>query len=353
MLKGILKVFGIIVAILVIALVSYLIFMTVTDYKPEGVISLNVSNNKEQVLEKNDKISIITYNIGYCGLDAEQDFFMDGGTGSRSSSKEKTLENLEGITEFIQNQEVDFILLQEVDIKATRSFNINEYDKLKEKLSKYSSVHCINYKVPWVPLPLSKPHGSVKSGLVTFSKYSITETNRYQYPGEEKWPRQLALLDRCFVESRLPVKDSKELIILNSHLSAYDKGGIIRKQQLDFLKDYISKEYDKGNYVIVGGDWNHVIPGTDSNLFGSEQEWPEWLKEIPDNFLPHGFKWAADKNIPTNRTVDIPYREGENYYSVIDGFLVSPNVDIIKVKGHQLNFQYTDHNPVTLEIMLK
>lgn len=353
MLKKFFKVLSIVLVVLILAVVAYLIFMTVTDYKPKEVISLSVSDNTEEVLEKDTEISAVTYNMGYCGLDAGQDFFMDGGTGSRSVSKEKTLENLQGMTEFIQSQEADFILLQEVDIQATRSYNINEYENLKENLSDYSSIHCINYKVPWVPVPLSKPHGSVKSGLLTFSKYKITETNRYQYPGKEKWPRQLALLDRCFIESRLPVEEGKELVLLNSHLSAYDKGGAIRKQQLDFLKDYITKEYDKGNYVIVGGDWNHAIPGTDSNIFESQQEWPEWLKEIPEDFLPEGFKWAADKNIPTNRTVDIPYRKGENYYSVIDGFLISPNVDIVSVKGHQLNFQYTDHNPVTLEFILK
>ncbi|WP_242986423.1 endonuclease/exonuclease/phosphatase family protein [Vallitalea guaymasensis] len=353
MLRRFLKVLGIIVVLLALVVVIYFVFMTVTDYKPKEVVSLNVENNLDNILPKETKLSALTFNIGYCGLDAGQDFFMDGGTGSRSKSKEKTLENLKGITEFIEGQTVDFILLQEVDIKATRSYNINEYEQLKEKLTDYSSTYCINYKVPWVPVPLAKPHGSVKSGLVTLGKYKIDETNRYGYPGKEKWPRQLALLDRCFIESRLPVEDGKELVLLNSHLSAYDKGGVIRKQQLGFLKEYISKEYEKGNYVVVAGDWNHAIPGTDSNIFESSQEWPEWLKEIPEDFKPEGFKWGADKNVPTNRTVDIPYKKGENYLSVIDGFLVSPNVDIVGVKGHQLDFEYTDHNPVTLEFILK
>ena len=278
---------------------------------------------------------------------------MDGGIGSRSKSKEKTQDNLDNVTRFLTEQNPYFILLQEVDINSTRSYHINEYEHLKQNLSNYSSIYGINYKVPWVPLPITKPHGSVESGVVTLSKYKIDEAVRYQYPGKEKWPRQLALLDRCFIESRMSVEGGKELVLLNSHLSAYDKGGLIRKQQLGFLKDYIEKEYEKGNYVVVGGDWNHLIPGTDPTIFETTQEWPEWLQIIPENFKPEGFKWGADKNVPTNRTNDQAYIKGENYVSVIDGFLVSPNVEIVAVTGHALDFEYSDHNPVTLEFILK
>jgi endonuclease/exonuclease/phosphatase family metal-dependent hydrolase len=353
MLKSFLKVVGIIVALLILIVILYFAFMTITDYKPKEIIALDIENNQEILLPKETKLSALTSNIGYCGLDKEQDFFMDGGRGSRAESKDKTLENLEGITKFIESQKVDFILLQEVDIKATRSHNINEYEAIKNRLTEYSSTFCLNYKVPWVPVPFRKPHGRVKSGLVTLGKYNIHETNRYTYPGKEKWPRRLALLDRCFIESRLPVEGGNELILINSHLSAYDKGGLIRKQQLGFLKEFISKEYEKGNYVLVAGDWNHVIPGTDPNIFESTRSWPEWLKNIPDDFEPEGFKWGADKNVATSRTLEIPYKKGENYRSVIDGFLVSPNIDIVKVKGHPLEFQYTDHNPVTVEFILK
>lgn len=353
MLMKIVNVIGFSVGILLLAIALYFAFMTVTDYRPKDVVTLDIENNLDKQLGKETKISALIYNIGYCGLDAEQDFFMDGGKGSRAESKEIALENLQGITDFIKSQSADFILLQEVDIKATRSFHINEFEQLKQSLDEYSSTYCINYKVPWVPVPLSKPHGMVKSGLVTLGKYKINKTNRYKYPGKEKWPRQLALLDRCFIESRINVEDGKELILINSHLSAYDKGGVIRKQQLDFLKSFIREEYEKGNYIVVGGDWNHFLPGTDPTIFESKMDWPDWLKKIPQEFTPEGFKWAADKNVPTNRTVGSPYVKGENYVSVIDGFLVSPNVEISNVKGHQLEFQYSDHNPVTLEFILK
>ncbi|WP_336296773.1 endonuclease/exonuclease/phosphatase family protein [Clostridium ganghwense] len=342
-----------IIVIFVIILASYLIFMTVTDYKPKDVISLKIENNKQDVIKKNIPLRILTFNIGFCGLDKDQDFFMDGGTGSRSQSKEKTLENLNEITEFLKKEKSSIIFLQEIDVNCTRSFYINEYKYVKDNLKDYSSTFALNYKVPWVPVPIFKPHGKVEAGLATFSQYNIEKSDRYQYPGNEKWPRQLALLDRCFIESRLKVEGGKELILINSHLSAYDKGGTIRKQQLQFLKDYIEKEYKQGNYIIVGGDWNHVIPGTDPNIFKSEQEWPEWLKKIPKDFESEDFKWAVDTLVPSNRSIDIPYKKGINYLSIIDGFLVSSNIEIKNVKGYSLEFKNSDHNPVEVEFELK
>lgn len=353
MIRKILKIIVGISIVLVIIIVAYFVFMTVTDYKPEKIISLNVENNKEYKINKNTPLSIVTYNIGYCGLDKERDFFMDGGTESRSASKEKTIENLKENTEFLKKEKSSFILLQEVDINATRSYHVDEYQYIKNNLKEYASVFALNYKVPWVPVPIKKPHGKVEAGMATFSKYNIEEANRYQYPGEEKWPRQLALLDRCFIESRFKVEGGKELIVINSHLSAYDKGGAIRVQQLEFLKKYIKEKYNEGNYIVIGGDWNHLIPETNPNLFQSQQEWPEWLKKIPEDFKPEGFEWAADALIPTNRTLNIPYKKGVNYLSVIDGFLVSPNVQVNKVKGYSLEFENSDHNPVKMEFMLK
>lgn len=340
------------IAAILAVFVLFVGFIIVTDYKPENKVSLEVKNNKEIVIKKSGIVSIITYNIGYGGMDKYQDFFMDGGKGSRSSSREKTLENIEGVRAFAKLENPDIILFQEVDKKATRSFSVNEVDYLSERLQGYSSAYAINYRVPWVPVPINKPLGAVQSGLLTLSKYKINSATRYQYPGTEPFLKQLFDLDRCYLETRLAVDNGKELIIINTHLSAFDKGGEIRKQQLAILKSHIKKEYSKGNYVIVGGDWNHNLPGTNPSSFVAVQEVPEWLQTIPEDFTPKGFKWGIDSLNPTNRTVDIPYRVGVNYLSIIDGFLVSPNVEITKVEGANCNFEFSDHNPVKLLISL-
>lgn len=330
-----------------------LVILTVTDYRPEGRIRLKVSNNIKTTLKTDVELSIITFNIGYCGLDKNQDFFMDGGTMSRSSGKSQTITNLEKITGFLARHEAEAILLQELDINSTRSFNINELEYMEGVLKGYSSTFGQNYKVPWVPVPLKMPMGAVNSGLVTFCKYFIKTAVRHQYPIGETWPVQLFELDRCFIENRIAVEGGKELILINSHLSAFDKDGRIRKEQLSFLKSFITEEYSKGNYVIVGGDWNHQLPGVDSKNFPASEDWPFWLQKLPSDFTPEGFKWGVDKNIPTNRTVAKAYVKGENFLSAIDGFLVSPNVEIKNLRGYDLGFENSDHNPVSGIFVLK
>lgn len=347
------KIIGIIISILALIFVLFVGIITITDYKPKDVISLNVENNSAIKVKRNIPLSIVTFNIGYCGMDKNIDFFMDGGTGSRSKSKEQTLINLDKITKFIKEQNSSFVFIQEIDWNASRSYHINEYEYMTKRMGKYGSVFGTNYRVLWVPVPVTHPMGYVNGGLAVFSKYKIDTSSRYQYPGDEKWPRQLFELDRCFIETRIPVDNGKELILINSHLSAFDKGGEIRKQQLNFLKKHIEEEYAKGNYIIVGGDWNHVLPGTNPTTFKATEEWPYWLQELPKDFIPQGFSWGVDKSTPTNRTVASAYKKGENFTSIIDGFLVSNNIKIKNITTHQLEFENADHNPVTGIFILK
>lgn len=327
--------------------------MSVTDYKPQEAIKLDINNKQGEPIKRGVPISVMTFNIGYCGLDAGQDFFMDGGTMSRSRSRQQTQTNLESITDFLAKEKADMILLQEVDIKASRSYKINEQNYLLNKLQNYTNTFAINYKVAWVPVPVTHPMGSVYGGIMTFSKYQIDSAIRNQFPGGEAWPRQLVELDRCYIENRLPVEGGKKLILINSHFSAYDKGGKVRKVQLANMKNHILAEYKKGNYVIVGGDWNHELPGSDPKLFKWEGVRPEWCVYLPEDFTPEGFAWAVDKSIPTVRNNDKAYQKDVNFVAIIDGMLVSPNVEIQKVTGYDLNFQNSDHNPVKGIFVLK
>jgi endonuclease/exonuclease/phosphatase family metal-dependent hydrolase len=341
------------IGLLALAVFLYLAFMTVTDFKPKEAINLDIKNNTAEILKKGVPLSVLTFNIGYCGMDADEDFFMDGGNGSRCTSLEQTQTNLKNITSFLSGKMADLMVLQEVDSKSSRSYRVNELDYLQKNLAGYSAIFAVNYQVPWVPVPFTRPMGAVKSGLLTFSRFNVRSAVRYQLPGSEDWPRQLVELDRCFIESRLPLAGGKELVLLNSHLSAFDQGGKIRKLQLAYIKKRLLAEYEKGNYVIAGGDWNHGLPGTDPKLFKATMARPGWYATLPEDFTPSGFAWAVDKTVPTVRSSALAYKEGENFVAVIDGFLVSPNVEIQKVSGHNLAFQNSDHNPVSAVFVLK
>ena len=161
-------------------------------------------------------------------------------------------------------------------------------------------------------------------------------------------------LDRCFAVMRLPVEGGRELVLINSHMSAYDKGGLIRAQQLELLNSVMEEENQAGNYVIVGGDFNHALGEAAAEGFSSKQKFPEWVSILTEEELAEGISIVQAENeleVPTCRGADIPYTKGVNFTTVVDGFLVSDNVKAA-AENIDTDFGYSDHNPVLLRFEL-
>ena len=116
---------------------------------------------------------------------------------------------------------------------------------------------------------------------------------------------------------------------------------------MEFLKDYLTQEYAKGNYVIAGGDWNQVYPGFPKSDIAQYEE-----TSVPNSFPEKGWKWIADLNNRTNRKVDTPFIKGVTYSTSLDFFLVSPNVEALSVEVLVRNFEFSDHEPVKMKIKL-
>ncbi len=341
----------IIVLILIIIIIPFIFLIstaTITDYKPDEVELISQVENTPLI---SDSIfSVLIWNIGYAGLSSEMDFFYDGGKKVRPDD-ETVKKNIQEISVFLKEQkEADFILLQEVDKKSKRSYSHDEVNVIESLLPNYYSDFAYNYKVAFVPLPPTNPMGKVSSGLLSLSKEQPAKVERFSFPGNYSWPKNLFMLDRCFLVARYKLKNQKELVIINTHNSAYDDGSL-RDEQMNYLKSFILAEYQKGNYIVVGGDWNQSPPnfssGFNGYLFDNEN-----FKEIPEDFLPEDWKWCYTNTIPTNRRVKTPFEKEKTLTTVIDFFLLSPNIETLEVRTIDLNFSNSDHNPVLLSFKL-
>ncbi len=332
-----------------LALGFFLLYSTLTDYRPDEKTEAESIEKSNTNIQKSE-LDLMIWNIGYAGLGAEIDFFYDGGTVS-ITPKPLVTKYLNGITSYLsQQKELDFILLQEVDFASKRSHYTQEDELIMKELPEFNSCRATNFKVKYVPKPFTNPLGRTFSGLQTLSPYSSVENTRYQFPGNFSWPVGLFFLDRCFLLQRYPV-NGKELIVINTHNSAYDDGSL-KQQQMDYLKSTLESEYAKGNYVIIGGDWNQTPPRYDNNTFlksNGDQATPQ--TPVKEDYL-QGWKWAADFSVPTNRKLSSPYNQEKTFTTVIDFFLVSPNIEILETKGVDLDFQYSDHQPVHIKIKL-
>ncbi len=185
------------VTIIIILFVLFVAYASISDYKPE-TIELIFESETPDTINVNKGISLMIWNIGYCGLSDDMDFFYDGGKQVRTS-KGNVFENFDFVKSTLKNNDsLDFILLQEVDLHSKRSYYINELDSFTHILQGFYNYFGKNYDVTFVPSPVTNPLGRVKSGLVSFTKYNPKSVKRYSFPGNYSWPVKLFMLDRCF-----------------------------------------------------------------------------------------------------------------------------------------------------------
>ena len=338
-----------IILVPVAVLIFLLIYGTLSDYKPDDEILISESTDASPI--QDSSFNLLIWNVGYCGLGDNMDFFYDGGEGVRSS-QERVEENLKGVIDFVGTLDsVDFLMFQEVDLDSRRSYRTDQLEVLAALYPDYHTSIGKNYEVFFVPLPPNNPYGKVSSGIVTMGRYEASQSVRHSFPGNYSWPMGVFMLDRCFLVNRYPVEGGKELLVINTHNSAYDDGSL-KQEQMAFMHVFLTEEYEKGNYIVVGGDWNQTPfgfkPEFERNIFDTVQ-----LTYIEEGYLPGDWTWLYDPGVPTNRRIDIPYDPAESRTTVIDYYLLSPNLEAISVQGVNLDFRNSDHHPVLAKIKMK
>ena len=351
-LKFILHFMTYLIFIVVILAFAILIYNTITYYKPVRKEKLVVSGAGYFNVPLNQEISLISWNLGYFGLGNTMDFFYDGGIRVRPTPDEFQ-KSLNGILNFLAKLEtIDIFLLQEIDTSSKRSYFVNEVDFINEFLPLYSYVFAKNYDVSFVPFPLREPMGKVVSGMMSLSKVKPFEAFRYPFKSHYTWPKQMFLPRRCFVYTKYRLPEGKYLVVINTHNSAYNDAAKLREEESEMLRTMMLEEYSYGNYVIVGGDWNRNPPGFNKDGFSQNEVGMTMEPALDSSFLPTGWKWIYDPAIPTNRDVSEAYKKGRTRTTIIDYFIVSPNLEVIENKTLRTNFEFSDHQPVYLKVKL-
>ena len=358
---------GVVIGAVVLFAVGFILWLTITEYKPsdyEGMMVMHAvgSDGEESTLPAaplDTEITLMTWNFGYGALGDNADFFMDGGSGVYTADRDRVNENLEGMFGVIAKVMPDIMLVQEIDVDSSRSYGIDETKRLKDLLNGlsetgYQSAFAYNFRVSYVPYPIP-PIGRVYSGIQMLSRYRITSAERVKLPCPFSWPVRVANLKRCLTIQRMPIEGSdKELVVINLHLEAYDSGeGKIEQTKL--LREVFDAEVEKGNYVIAGGDFNQTFSNIDTSNYPIDPD--KWqcgkidVEEFGSNYM-----FVADNRVPTCRSLDTVYAGADKatfQYYVIDGYIVSSNVEVISCETLSYDFVCSDHNPVTMTVKLK
>ena len=104
--------------------------------------------------------------------------------------------------------------------------------------------------------------------------------------------------------------------------------------------------------LVLGGDWNQCPPHFRFDSFAPDPSGRYQQGNIPPDFFPENWVFAYDPTVSSNRKCRDPYEKGKTFETLIDFFLVSPNVQVLKVKGVQQDYQFSDHQPVRMQVAL-
>ena len=356
--KKVLKTIGVLLGFIVVIVLGYIIYLYASYHRIEDNKSLSVESHTEtkQTLTTGKQYSAITYNIGFGAYTPDFSFFMDGGKSSWAKSKDCVLDTVQGAGDLAASLNPDFAMIEEIDLDSTRSYHVNEYDILRNCFPNDYYVFAQNYDSAFLFYPFTQPHGSSKSGIGLFSKYPVTSALRRSLPISTSFSKFLDL-DRCYSISRVPVDNGKELVIFALHMSAYGNSDAIREGQIAMLSADMQKEYEVGNYVLCGGDFNHDLKASD----GDEEEHESWAYPFPREALPEHFSFCIDalseeeRNAMWNsaRNADMAYVPDVTYTVTLDGFIVSDNIECLTYENVDTGYSYSDHDPVYMEFKLK
>ena len=356
----ILRIFCGAAGILVLLLVVYIGYLFASYHRIKDNLELEVEKpadrKVEGALEVGKEYSALTYNIGFGAYTPDFSFFMDGGKSSWAKSKESVLETVSGAGELAASYDPDFALIQEVDLNSTRSYHVNEYELLKESFPEYDSVFAQNYDSAFLFYPFTQPHGRSQSGLALFSRYPVTSALRRSFPISTSFTKFFDL-DRCYSISRVPVENGKELVIFELHMSAYGNSDAIREGQINMLCNDMKAEYEAGNYVLCGGDFNHDLKASEDD--STEHE--SWAYPFPREDLPEHFTFCLDLLSEKEkddlwdsaRNADMEYVPGVTYTVTLDGFIISDNLECLSYENINTGYSWSDHDPVYLKFKLK
>ena len=250
------------------------------------------------------------------------------------------------IGETLESLDADLVLLQEIAAASFMTRGVDVKAGVLRALSRYRVAFWEDFSTTMVPPPFN-----LSNGLMSLAGVAGAECTVRPLPLEPGF--RLGILKKQYgaLVTRIPVEDGREWVIINIHLAAFDDGGKVRLRQVSALLELAQAAYRSGAHVVIGGDWNLRLIDT-AFPHGTEERHLWWIHDFPHETIPEGWTFGLDPSVPSVRTLHRPYEAGVNYVTIIDGFLVSPNVVVERVETIDLGFLHTDHHPVLASLRM-
>ena len=330
-----------------------LVYLTVNEYNPADTEDLDFYGTATKGLSQGDTVTVLTYNIGHGFSDSSHDFFLYGGKTVKTESSDIINENLNGITEIINEQNADIDFLQEVDIDSKLSYNIDQASYITSSMYNSNFSFAPNLLCSYIPYPVTNNIGKTHSGIMNVNKFTVDSALRSSLKNSYEWPQSTVRHKYCMLIERTPIQDStKQLVTINLQFDGEDSS--TNEAQFKALCEFMQLEFAKGNYVIAGGDFNGMLPSVNKNKYPSVNTEYYDPSSFTTEHLTEGWKYCTDDSTPTARLMNVPYdkNSSDNQFYVIDGFITSPNTIVESTKTIDTDFRCSSHNPVLIKVTL-
>ena len=347
MLTKFIKIFITCILFLLLLVGLFFLLIVTAQQNPEKAEDVNVRYTKKPpyLLAAKSCYAAVTWDLGFATRGAGVDFYFDGGQTSRPPYDSVT-QWLAGIENYLASMDsADFILLQEIDRLSKRSYNIDQRRIVNSLFPLHAHCFTNNHNVFFVPLPFRQPYGAISAGMETLSATYPMESTRHALEKGGGFFKRPFMQDLCCIVNQYRLRNGKTFVMINVYNAPSSSETELQRLTQSIVSLMIT-EYEKGNYVMAGGNWGVTpLAASDAAFAISDTTYFNRNALLPES-LPSGWKICLDPNHPTVRSMNTPYQVDSTPVAITDFFVVSPNIDVLETKTVPMGFRYSQHNPV-------
>jgi endonuclease/exonuclease/phosphatase family metal-dependent hydrolase len=276
------------------------------------------------------------------------DLIVDNGQSLRALPASEIARAAQGIADWLATRSSDIICLQENAEAGFLTRKVPLRSIIEQALPDRQNIFWSDMKSVIAPALLRLNHG-----MSVHTRVKLGEIRAKLFPQDDTY--HLGLLKKHYgaLISRSRISNTGfEWVVFNIHLSAFDERGHARRKQLQKLLSLAQQAYEAGHFVVIAGDWNMRLAPTDFPHQTAEKDL-FWVTDFPQDSPPTGWQIVVDEGRPTVRTLNTAYRARETYTTIVDGFVISPNVELKHVSTTDNGFEFADHHPVEAKFVAR
>jgi endonuclease/exonuclease/phosphatase family metal-dependent hydrolase len=295
---------------------------------------------------------VVSWNVQFCA-GRRGWFFYDGGPDVRVTPLEVE-DTLTGIIGLLADASPDIVFLQEVDRNSTRTGHVDQHARIALAMAEQGLVwHASTpyFRVPFVPVPPTRPLGAVDMHLSVFSRFPLADGSRIALsPLQEPLVRRLFNLRRALATCAVQTDSGPPLMLFHTHLSAFSRGdGTLARQVRTVLRTVTEQVGTTGGAGLLVGDFNSLPPGDDPARLGEAAVlyaeartpirplWDALDVAFPSNRDPANHTYVPWGSNRADRTIDYAFARG---LSVADSRVIAAGA------------AFSDHLPIVLDLAI-